>query len=198
MPVRCEPSPLDQFLPAPDIAERFSTRVEAPASLVLEVATGLDLHAIPLVRRIFRLREVLMRASPPPRQAQGFLDELTGLGWGVLAEHPGRLIVGGAACRPWQPNVIFRPLTADGFSSYAEPGQVKIAWTMEAEPLEPAATRFTTETRAVATDAKARRKFRRYWRWARFGIVAIRLLLLPAIRREAERRWRNDPARPRA
>jgi hypothetical protein len=41
----------------------------------------------------------------------------------------------------------------------------------------------------VATDAEARRRFRRYWRWARFGIVAIRLLILPAIRREAERRW---------
>jgi hypothetical protein len=42
----------------------------------------------------------------------------------------------------------------------------------------------------VATDAPARARFRRYWRWARFGIVAIRLLLLPAVRREAERRWR--------
>ena len=29
----------------------------------------------------------------------------------------------------------------------------------------------------------------RYWRWARFGIIAIRLLLLPAIRRAAEREW---------
>lgn len=198
MPVRFEPSPLDEFIAEPDIAERFSTRVDAPASLVLEVATGFDLQSIPLVRRIFRLREMLMRVTPPPRQAQGFLDELTGLGWGVLVERPGRLIVGGAACQPWQPNVIFRPLTAEGFSSFAEPDQVKIAWTLEAEPREPEVTRFTTETRAVATDAVARRKFRRYWRWARFGIVAIRLLLVPAIRREAERRWRNDPTRRRA
>jgi hypothetical protein len=29
----------------------------------------------------------------------------------------------------------------------------------------------------------------RYWRWARFGIIAIRLFMLPAVRREAERRW---------
>jgi hypothetical protein len=35
----------------------------------------------------------------------------------------------------------------------------------------------------------------RYWRWARFGIIAIRLLLLPAIRREAERRWAATRAR---
>ena len=49
---------------------------------------------------------------------------------------------------------------------------------------------LATETRAVATDAEARARFRRYWRWARFGIVAIRWFMLPAIRREAERAWR--------
>jgi hypothetical protein len=103
--------------------------------------------------------------------------------------------VGGAACQPWKPDVVFRPLTPEIFLSYAEPDQVKIAWTLEAEPLGPELTRFITETRSVATNADARAKFRRYWRWARFGIVAIRPLLLPAVRRKAERRWRRDPGR---
>jgi hypothetical protein len=66
---------------------------------------------------------------------------------------------------------------------------VKIAWSLEAIETAPNVTRFAQETRAVATDAVARAKFLRYWRWARFGIVAIRLLMLPAVRREAERRW---------
>jgi hypothetical protein len=42
----------------------------------------------------------------------------------------------------------------------------------------------------VATDAQARKKFLRYWRRFKIGIVTIWRLLLPAIRREAERRWR--------
>ena len=42
--------------------------------------------------------------------------------------------------------------------------------------------------RAVATDGTAQRKFLRYWRWAGVGMVLIRWLLLPALRREAERR----------
>lgn len=42
------------------------------------------------------------------------------------------------------------------------------------------------EVRAVATDTEARKKFLRYWRWAKFGIITIRLLLLPAIKRKAE------------
>jgi hypothetical protein len=66
---------------------------------------------------------------------------------------------------------------------------VKIAWTLEATELGPALTRFAQETRVVATDEPARILFRRYWRWARFGIISIRLLMLPAVRREAERRW---------
>jgi hypothetical protein len=69
---------------------------------------------------------------------------------------------------------------------------VKIVWTLEAEPLGLALTRFRTETRVLATDEEARRKFRSYWRWARFGIVLIRLLMLPSLRREAERRQQSD------
>jgi len=119
------------------------------------------------------------------------LRELLELGWGILVDQPGRLIVGGAACQPWKADVVFRPIAADRFARYDEPDHVKIVWTLEAEPVGPGLTRYASETRAVATDALARAKFRRYWRWARVGIVAIRLLLLPAVRREAERRWRR-------
>ena len=77
------------------------------------------------------------------------------------------------------------------FSSYFEPNRVKIAWTLEVEPQSPTSARLATETRALATDDEARRQFRRYWRWARFGIVAIRWFMLPAIRRQAERTWKQ-------
>ena len=87
-------------------------------------------------------------------------------------------------------DVVFSPIAPEQFANFSEPEQVKIAWTLEAEALGPALTRFATETRAVATDAEGRKKFLRYWRSFKIGIVTIRLLLLPAIRREAERRWR--------
>jgi hypothetical protein len=66
---------------------------------------------------------------------------------------------------------------------------VKIAWTLETEPIGKEATRFAQETRAVATDDATRTRFLRYWRWARLGIVGIRLLLLRAVRRASEKRW---------
>jgi hypothetical protein len=188
---RCTASPLDSFIPEPDVRERFEKTIQAPAALVMEAACNVDLQSLPLVRMILRLRELLLRASAPaPRVPQGLLAETRNLGWGVLAETPGRLIVCGAVCQPWLADVVFTPLPPGRFRSYAGAEKVKIAWTLEAVPIGTETTRFGHETRAVATDAEARRRFHRYWRWARFGIVAIRWLLLPAIRREAERRWR--------
>jgi hypothetical protein len=77
------------------------------------------------------------------------------------------------------------------FARFAEPDLVKIVWTLEAEPLGPALTRFRSQTRVLATDDGARRKFRRYWRLVGVGIVAIRWLVGRAVRREAERRFRR-------
>jgi hypothetical protein len=137
-----------------------------------------------------------MRAEPPPpRWRDGFVAELLGAGWGLLARRDGRELVFGAVTRPWEGDVTFRAVPPDAFPRFAEPDLVKIAWTIEAEPLGPARCRLATETRAVATDEGARRKFRRYWRVAGAGIVLIRWLALPAIRRDAERRFRAGAAR---
>src|SRR6266540_1203033 len=182
---------LDAFIPAPDIRERHAIVVHAPAELVVDVARHFDLGSLPLVRAMFWLRAKLMRARglaaahPATADVAGLLQ----MGWGLLTEEPGRLVVAGAVCQPWRADVVFTPIEPGQFASYADPDRVKIAWTLEAEPFGPALTRFATETRAVATDAAARIKFRRYWRWARFGIVGIRWLLLPAVRSTAQRRW---------
>ena len=117
------------------------------------------------------------------------------MGWGLLQNEPGRLFIAGAACQPWLADVVFRPIPSASFAAYQEPGQVKIAWTLEVEPVTPESARLATETRAMATDQSARRRFRRYWRWARFGILPIRWLMLPAIRRRAESAWREQHSR---
>jgi hypothetical protein len=181
-------SPLDAFIPEPDVRERHSIVVRAPAGTVYAVAAAFDFQSMPLVRGIIRLRERLLGARPVERTPQPFVEEAQAMGWGVLAQEPGRLFVGGAHCQPWLANVTFTPIPPTEFKSWQEPNRVKIAWTLEVEPLGQASARLSTETRAVATDPEARRRFGHYWRWARFGIVAIRWLMLPAIKRQAEGR----------
>jgi hypothetical protein len=80
-------------------------------------------------------------------------------------------------------------------SAFTRSASRKIAWTLEALPLGPERTRFSTETRVATTDAGARRKFLRYWRFVRPGVILIRVFLLRAIRRAAERVWRSSRQR---
>lgn len=179
---------LDAFIPVPDVRERHARTVRAPAARVYAAAEHFDVQSIPLVRGIFRWRERLLGAAPQARAAREFFAEMRALGWGTLIERPGELFAAGASCRPWLANVVFTPVPVERFRDFAEPDRVKIAWTVETEAQGPALTRLATETRVVATDGEARRKFLRYWRWARFGILPIRWLLLPAIARAAEGR----------
>jgi hypothetical protein len=182
--------PLDAWIQNPDVQERFQTIVRAPSGLVMEVAAEFDLQSMVLLRAIFWMRERIMRvSSKTPRKRQGLVADMRALGWGLLVHEPEKLVVCGAACQPWSGEVKFVPIAPNDFQDYAEPFQVKIAWTLEAESLGPARTRFSHETRVVSTDDAARKRFRRYWRWARYGIISIRWILLPAIRRAAERRW---------
>jgi hypothetical protein len=65
---------------------------------------------------------------------------------------------------------------------------VKIVWTLRADPAGADKSVVRHETRAVATDAIARRKFRTYWSFLSPGIILIRRVALRLVKREAERR----------
>jgi hypothetical protein len=183
---------LDQFMPAYDVVERHHIRIAAAASVTFAAASEIDLSRSWPIRPIFRAREWVMGASAEPARATQSLLQLTkSIGWGVLAECPGEHIVMGAVTQPWLANVVFRPLPPAEFAAFNEPGFVKIAWTLRAEPDGPSRSVFRTETRVVATDAGARAKFRRYWALASPGIILIRQLMLRPLKSDAERRERT-------
>jgi hypothetical protein len=184
------PALLDRFVPQPDVRGRHETTIHAPAELVMDVARNFEIESLFVVRTLFCLRAALLGAATQQSQPRrGLVAQMLSIGWQCLAEDPARFFVAGAACRPWQADPAFSPVAPGQFASFAEPDQVKIAWTLEATPLAPTLTRFATETRVAATDDEARIKFRRYWRKFGAGIVLIRLVLLPALRKQAERLW---------
>jgi hypothetical protein len=187
---------LDRFMPVYEIVERHHIAVAAPAATTLDAARHARLESSPLVRAIFRAREVLMGASADRHaRAPGLLADVQALGWGVLAEVPGREVVVGAVTKPWEADVTFRALPPDRFAGFSEPGYVKIVWTLRADPRGPTASVFRTETRAVATDAEARARFRRYWSFVSPGIITIRWALLRPVQKDAERRARAAVSR---
>jgi len=184
---------LDEYMPDFDVCDRHELALEAPVDATFAAAKAMDFDSSRIVRAIFKGRELLMRshAEPPPRR-EGFIEQMKAIGWGVLAELPGREIVMGAVTKPWEATPVFRPLPPEEFAAFAEPDHVKIAWTLRADPTPDGASVFRTETRAVATDPAARKKFRRYWSLLSPGIILIRVALLPALKAAAERNWRVD------
>ena len=180
---------LERFMPRYDVVERHRIRVAAPAHVTLEAAKQQDLLRSGVTRAIFAARETILGASPlEPEPPRGLLAATQAMGWGVLADVPGREIVMGAVTRPWEANVTFRALPPDEFAAFAEPGFVKIVWTLRADAIDEDTSLFRTETRAVATDAPARFLFRRYWACFSPGIGLVRALSLRPVKRDAERR----------
>lgn len=188
------PALLDPFLPEPDIVERHQIHVKAPPDVTFAAACHVDFQRSPIIHAIVRGREWMMGSRAEDRPAPlGLLAETKAMGWGVLADYPGRAIVMGAVTKPWEAQVTFRALAPDAFARFAEPGFVKIAWTLEAHP-DGGDSIARSETRAVATDAASRATFRRYWRRVWPGTVVIRWVLLRLMKRDAERQGRRAAA----
>jgi hypothetical protein len=184
---------LDRFLPAYEVVERHRIRIAAPAAVTLAAAGDLDLFRQPLVRTIFKGRELLLGTAPDDRpRPRGLLASVQSLGWVVLDEVPDREIIVGGATRPWEPNPTFRSIPADQFATFQDPGYVKIVWTLRADAIGPNTSVFRTETRAVATDSAARAMFRRYWSRLSPGITLIRWASLAPLKADAERRAHQD------
>jgi len=180
---------LDVFMPKYDVAERHHVGVGAPAQVTFESLMDLDLEDSLLIRAIFKGREMLLGADADEvSRARGLVAITKELGWVLLADMPGHEIVMGAVTRPWEPNVVFRGIAPEHFAAFNEPDYVKIVWTLRADAIGPFSSIARSETRAVATDVPARRKFR--WYWARFsaGIVLIREVSMRLVKKEAERR----------
>ena len=186
---------LDRFMPAYEAVERHKIRVGAPASVALAVACDLELQRSALIRALFRTREIVLGTARQDRPApRTLLAMVKAMGWNVLAEVPGREVVVGTVTQPWAADVVFHAIPADEFAAFHEPGWVKIASTLRADPISAHESVARTETRVATTDPAAREKFRRYWAFVSPGIRLIRRIGLRMVKREAERR--RTPERP--
>jgi hypothetical protein len=191
---------LDRLMPAYDVAERRHINVAASAEITFAVANDLDLQQAPIVRAIFRCREIILGSRPrEPALPRPLLQQMKALGWGVLAEIPGREIVMSAVTQPWKANVVFRTLLPQEFAAFHDPGYVKIAWTLRADPRGPGRSVARHETRAVTTDRAAATRFRWYWSTLSPGIKVIRYVALGLVKSQAENRARESvPEQPLA
>ncbi|WP_167043393.1 hypothetical protein [Salinibacterium sp. ZJ454] len=195
-PVRQPPDPvLDKVIPHPEVDEWHQIAIDAPAAIAFSVARDIDMWQSPPIRAILWLRAIpAMLGGEPFRmpKVRGLVAETEGLGWQMLDWDPGHRLVLGAYTQPWRRTVKFGSLPLDQFAAFNEPGYAKIAVTIQAEPTGPDSCLLVTRTRVGTTDAEARRRFRLYWGPISAGIVTIRYLALPMIKRRAEQRVADE------
>ena len=181
---------LDRFMPTCEVVVRHQVHVAAPPDITLAAAKEHDLFGSAVVRHVVRTRELVMRVRPDDRvRPRTLLALMQSLGWGVLAEVPGREVVFGAVTQPWKGDVTFDAVPPADFAAFAKPGYVKIVWNLRVEPTAHGSI-LRLETRVATTDPVSRERFRRYWAFVSPGSILIRRVSFGPIKREAERRAR--------
>ncbi len=185
-------SRLDELLPHFDFEEAHARRVGASPAAALAAARAVTPGEMPMVRFLYALRSapaLLTRRRGLPRekgrpQWEQMLE--SGSGFLALTDEEDEIVLGYAG-QPWklaggsQAGVS----SAADWKTFSAPGYVKAVMSVRADAAEGGAL-LTTETRVLATDEGARRRFARYWRVIRPGSGLIRRSWLRAAGRRAE------------
>lgn len=175
---------IDEILPEFDATIIEHVVVDAPPKVVFDAARDMDFLQVhsPVVDAAMYVRGLPDRigrqfgsdkTSPPPpemRLADLFdqsADSEAFNGWLGLAEVPERELVFGAIGKIWQPDIEWKPVTADAFADFAEPDYAKMAVVFSMREYGADRTLLSYEARTAGTDDDASRKFLRYW-----GIVS--------------------------
>jgi hypothetical protein len=185
---------IDRYLRSFDVTQVCETSIRALPSEVYESMLGTDLRD-PLIDALFALRELPQRISrrlhrqrPAPEATRvTFGDIATGPIWVRLAEEPGVELVVGSIGRFWQKDYGWRPVAADQFEAFQEPGYAKVVLSLAVLPSVAGLTLLRYEARTATTDVTAARTFRRYWRLIRPGVALVMGRALRRIKQQAER-----------
>ncbi len=180
---------LDDFVPACQFRETHSIRIHAPADAVYRAARSVTAREIRFFRLLTWIRsprfaragreDILAAPADKP-----LLDVALRSGFVLLADDPSRELVFGTILCGRLPGVTrFR---AGDFLEVDRPGFCKVAMNFRLREEGAGWVRLSTETRVLALDPSARRRFAVYWRVISPGSAFIRKMWLEAIRRRAE------------
>jgi len=186
---------IDRFLPVFDVREVHEMEIDAPPEIVYDAVRQADLRD-PALDALFTLRELPLRLEEKlrgvhaPAAPEAFTFENMAnrdMPWMLLAEDRGSEFVVGSVGKFWRRDYGWKPVAAEDFASFNEPGYAKLAISLSLWPTY-GATVLRYETRTATTDITARAHFRRYWRLIGLGVGIVMYRALGRIRAEAERR----------
>ncbi|NIJ13085.1 hypothetical protein FHU38_003429 [Saccharomonospora amisosensis] len=184
----------DRFAPRYDVIQTEHVVVDASPERAYEFVRALDFTDVhtTLVDAVQWLRALPQRwrerKHGPPRTPtrMTFDDMATGSDWVILGETPGREIAAGAAGRFWKPVVEWRPVEAERFTEFAEPGYGKIVMSLSTRPYGENSSLVSYDIRVILNDTLSAAKFNVYWKTIAPFVRAIQKAVLNTVKRDAE------------
>lgn len=172
---------LDDFLPTYEFSEHHSLAIAAPPERIDDALRTVSLRDIPVARALWALRRLGRSWGDPGKPfVDGALD-----GAVLLDQASGEGLVLGLTGQFWRlrgRDKATRPRTTEEFRAYDRPDACKAVIDFRI-----GLAVLSTETRVHVPDPASRRKFARYWLVIRPFSGLIRILLLRAAKRRAER-----------
>lgn len=178
---------IDRFLPTYNLTSRkYTIEINAPIEDVYPVVRKLDGRTAYLTRFILFLRSIpaLLQGRPALGHT---LDELDRMGFFLLAEDPPNELLIGFVGKLWTSHGHLKKVEPDQFCAFTTPGYVKGVLSFTLTPLSDGRTRLTTVSKSQCLCAESLRKMQRYWLFMAPISGAVRLGMLRACKRQAER-----------
>ena len=180
---------IDQYLPKYHFNEFHSTRIHAPPETVYAAVRQVTAREIKLFRILTWIRSPHIgkpaESILAPPADDPVLDVALRSGFFLLANAPPQeMVVGTILGRAPYGGQIPSPA---GFNSFNRPGHAKAVMNFHISTQANGWVTLTTETRVLATNERAKRRFGRYWRVIYPGSALIRVMWLKAIKARAER-----------
>ena len=185
---------LDSWMPACDVAARYSVRIDASPAKVYSTLLSTDFSRPWLVRALMgvRLLPALVRAPVltwprlvrPARSPRASLADGQQSDFVRLEEVAPREIVLGITGRFWTLAAEVSKIPRERFRDALPAGTAQAAWNFEVTEAAGGAE-LSTETRVRCADPATLRRFKIYWRLVAPGSGLIRYAILRQVRREA-------------
>lgn len=189
---------IDEVLNQFDVSRIDIVAINGRPEQVYRALVDYDLADLPqddrLIGALFALRGLpdravrLFGARPEPSPVTSLrLADLPLEGeWVCLGADDEREIVFGAAGRYWNGPITWQSITKDTFASFAVPNSARIAANLVVTPYSAGRVLVSYETRVAATDERARRGVRRYWRLLSPFIGVVLRGMLEAVKQRVE------------
>ena len=176
----------EKYLPACHFNEKHAMNIAAGQAEVMAAALNYRPESDLIFRCAITAREFPMRMLDLLKRRSGTYQPAFSMDNFTLLEQRGDdELAFGLAGKFWKPDYGQTPVR-DGaaFLAFSEPGAAKLVLSFEAERLDDAHTRLTTETRVFCLDQEAQRKFTPYWYLIRPVSGLLRRRMLVSIRRK--------------